>query len=157
MGFLKNLRNSFQAAQEASGRRFTRVDAQATYFEKDSDCELIYVVGESNYQREISRITGRKGNEGLDFPAIAVLAPEPSNPHDANAVNVQIEGEIIGYLCREDAAEYSPVLARALDQGCVFAFDAKINAFPPEEAETPNAGVTVWVPSPEILAEEAKA
>jgi hypothetical protein len=41
---------------------------------------------------------------------VAVLVPEPTNPYDANAIAVQIEGQIIGYLPRATAQEYLPGL-----------------------------------------------
>src|SRR5262245_47496349 len=37
---------------------------------------------------------------------VAVLLPEPDNPHDPNAIAVLIEGRHVGYLPREIAAAY---------------------------------------------------
>ena len=41
---------------------------------------------------------------------VAVLVPEPTNPYDANAISVQIDGQVIGYLPRATAQEYLPGL-----------------------------------------------
>lgn len=34
----------------------------------------------------------------------ARLVPEPTNPHDANAIQVVIDGEHVGYVARKDQA-----------------------------------------------------
>jgi len=38
------------------------------------------------------------------------LVREPTNAFDANAVAVQVGGEVVGYIARDDAAELAPVL-----------------------------------------------
>lgn len=64
------------------------------------------VVGESRYQGALER-AARTTERFRDMPKISVsLVPETSNPHDPNAVQVMHEGRTIGYLSREDAAEY---------------------------------------------------
>jgi hypothetical protein len=45
---------------------------------------------------------------------VAVLVPEPTNPHDANAISVQIDGHLIGYLSRATAQEYLPGLKQLM-------------------------------------------
>src|SRR5205823_252236 len=45
----------------------------------------------------------------------AVLVPDPSNPYDPNAIEVRIEGILVGYLSREDAAAYRAGLLRLMD------------------------------------------
>lgn len=64
------------------------------------------VVGESNYQAELSAICGGHCEEGVEHECTALLVPEPTNPHDANAVKVVIEGRTIGYLSRQHAILY---------------------------------------------------
>ena len=39
-----------------------------------------------------------------------MLIPEPENPHDANAVRVEIKGRKVGYLSRVEAAHYRSLL-----------------------------------------------
>jgi hypothetical protein len=46
-----------------------------------------------------------------------LLVPEPTNAHDRNAVRVLIQGLLVGYLSREDAAAYLPGLQRLI-AGC---------------------------------------
>lgn len=70
------------------------------------------IVGESHYQAELTRLAGPKTDDGVEVECDAVLMPEPSNPYDANAVAVLIEGEKVGYLSRADAARWDAQLNR---------------------------------------------
>src|SRR4030088_563019 len=47
----------------------------------------------------------------------ALLVPEPSNPHDSNAVMVTVSGRHVGYLSRSDAKSYADVIALAYELG----------------------------------------
>lgn len=47
----------------------------------------------------------------------ALLIPEPANRYDPNAVRVVIRGQHVGYLTREDAPLYQPMIARLLAHG----------------------------------------
>jgi hypothetical protein len=69
------------------------------------------VVGESYNQAAIQAIAEAHPDRGpLDESAqcrVSVgLVPEPDNPHDPNAVRVEIDGRKVGYLSRVDAARY---------------------------------------------------
>jgi hypothetical protein len=69
----------------------------------DEDLE---VVGESNYQDELwSRCGGSLGDR-IRCETVAVLVPEPDNPHDPNAISVCIDNKVVGYLPRQIAATY---------------------------------------------------
>lgn len=67
--------------------------------------QTLEVVGESHYQQHLWRLVGGK-QDGVRHPVVAVLLPEPSNKYDANAIQVQIDGGVVGYLGRDDAADY---------------------------------------------------
>jgi collagen type III alpha len=85
------------------------------------------VVGESNYLDQIKRVVGKSHHpDGAEHLHPALLVPEPDNPHDRNAVAVKIGGQTVGYLPREDAAEYSRVLQRLDAQGFVAQVQARI-------------------------------
>jgi HIRAN domain len=75
------------------------------------------VVGEASYQDNLWRIIReRRSPDGrVREEVYAVLAAEPDNPYDANAVAVWIQGLKVGYLSREDARRYRPGL-QALEQ-----------------------------------------
>lgn len=68
------------------------------------DCE---VVGESRYQRALETIAGGRGEDGARHKCHAVLRPEPDNPHDSNAVRVEVDGALVGYLPRGTAEEFT--------------------------------------------------
>lgn len=72
----------------------------------------VNVVGESHYQDAIAAAAGGRELSGGEDEARcrAVLIPEPNNPHDANAVRVAVQGKTVGYLSREAATDYQPVL-----------------------------------------------
>ncbi len=58
-------------------------------------------------------------NEGVDVESVARLTPEPSNWHDPHAVKVTVQGRHVGYLARQEAAVYAPVLTLLERQGMV--------------------------------------
>lgn len=71
------------------------------------------IVGEASYQDALIAIAGAKSDESAEFEAIAVLVPEPNNPYDADAVCVQIDGKVVGYLSRSDAKLHRQALSEA--------------------------------------------
>ena len=76
------------------------------------------VVGESFYQKGISSICGGHSREGHKLEIVAVLRPEPANPHDANAVAVLIDGKQVGHLPRAKAkALQKPLIALERSSG----------------------------------------
>jgi HIRAN domain len=68
------------------------------------------VHGESHYQPalNVAARTCRLNAEG-ERTFLAELVDEPENPHDANAIAVHAEGQVVGYLPRGQAAGYRPV------------------------------------------------
>ncbi len=67
------------------------------------------IKGESHYQASIAEIVHKHGKVNLD----AVLILEDENPYDHNAVRVEMDGKIIGYLSREVAPIYREQLRLA--------------------------------------------
>lgn len=63
-------------------------------------------VGEGYYQDQLDAFCGGKCEEGHEKSCRATLMPEPGNPHDKNAVAVQIGGSTVGYLPRSDAVAF---------------------------------------------------
>lgn len=84
------------------------------------------VVGESNYQTTIERICGPRTREGEDRVVNARLVLEDANPYDANAVRVEINGQRVGYLSRENAPVYRAWLAAHGHGQVIGACQAKI-------------------------------
>lgn len=75
------------------------------------------VAGESHRLNDIRRLFPKTITQSTDYTGIAVLLPEPKNRHDANAVMVWVDGRHIGYLARDEASQFSPVLQGLVAQG----------------------------------------
>jgi hypothetical protein len=85
------------------------------------------VVGEASYTKEIRSLFGRSFNpEGTEIELQAQLIPEPENRYDRNAVKVAYADTTIGYLPREDAKRYFPVLSRLVAQGYLPQLKARV-------------------------------
>ena len=76
--------------------------------------ETLEVVGESHRQEELWRIVGGLRADYVRFDVHAILVPDPHNEFDPNAVEVRIDGILVGYLSREDAVHYRPGLLRIM-------------------------------------------
>jgi len=88
--------------------------------------QYVDVVGESHYQPALEYIAGGRGADGPRNPDHqALLLPEPTNEHDPNAIRVMVTateggtGGLVGYLSREDAVAYRPVIDRLAESGRV--------------------------------------
>lgn len=93
--------------------------------EDDTDGDELEVVGESHYQRALASIVGGKARFGVSFPCTALLVPEPENPHDVNAVRVEIQGKKVGYIAREGTSAARRLINRRGD-GRSLAVNAEI-------------------------------
>lgn len=109
-------------AVPASGAEFVAVSSDGR----------VPIVGESFYQPALRRAAGGRTAEPAfesHIPARAVLVPEPRNPHDPNAVRVDLVTssglETAGYLARPVAARYQPGLL-ALGAGRLATCEARI-------------------------------
>lgn len=77
----------------------------------------VEVKGEASYQAALSAICGGKCEDGHYRRVEAHLVPEPTNKYDANAVKVLVEGRLVGYLGRPNAAACRPVMQLLHRQG----------------------------------------
>ncbi len=74
------------------------------------------IVGESYYQDSIKSLAGPNGEYVRNKKYQAFLMLEDDNPHDSQAVRVDIEGMTVGYLGRDDARSFRCKLsAKKLD------------------------------------------
>ena len=71
------------------------------------------IVGESNCQDALAKITGGKTPDGVNMFVTATLVVEDSNPYDPMAVRIDIAGHTVGYLSREDAWQYRQRLEKS--------------------------------------------
>lgn len=100
------------------------------------------VVGVSRRQAEIAAIVERHGRSGRTLTIDATLVLENSNPHDENAVRVEIDGALIGYLSRENAPRYRTDLAAAGASAATVRCQARIvGGFETATGERANFGV----------------
>lgn len=105
------------------------------------------VVGVSRRQSVLAAIVDRQSRRGRTVTIDAVLILEDSNPHDANAVRIEIEGELIGYLSRDNARRYRADLAAAGQPRATVRCKARIvGGFETESGERAHFGVRVDLP-----------
>jgi hypothetical protein len=69
------------------------------------------VIGASTYQKQLKKIAGPKTEDGVSLETLAFLVPESSNPKDKNAVAVEIDGWVVGYIRANDCDEFHDVMA----------------------------------------------
>jgi len=109
MGLLDRLRGGRRGS---SGP--VRVEATAVSVSLLGGQDDLEVVGERAYQEILWGLSGGTVGDRIRRHIVAVLVPEPTNPYDANAIAVQIDGQVIGYLPRATAQEYLPGLRRLM-------------------------------------------
>jgi hypothetical protein len=109
---------------------------------------LVNAVGESHYQDALREVSGAGGGEEVRFPCTAVLASEPDNPFDPNAVAVRVDGRLVAYLSRADAVGYRPLVLDIEERGRAAACEAMI-AGRGAASGTSNLGVFLRLPRPE--------
>ena len=105
------------------------------------------VVGESHYQDALRAVIGGPVAGEVRHTCTAALVPEPDNPHDPNAVMVQIEGRRVGYLSRGDAVAYAPLVRSLAERGRTAVCEAMV-AGRGESSGTSNLGVFLRLPPP---------
>ena len=116
------------------------------------------IVGESHYQSSIIRcVRSGSGYEEAGLRANADfdvrLIREPTNPYDVNAVIVaSVTGATLGYLARDLAAEFAPVLDR-LEGRAVVQCPARAYGRREDTASIWNFGIWIDVPEPDDLQE----
>ena len=87
----------------------------------------IEVVGESYYLKNFEKICGPRCADGVNLDVKAILTLDDSNPHDKKAVQISIEGHVVGYLAKDIAREFrSAIKAGGLAEYRSFECDATI-------------------------------
>ncbi len=111
---------------------------------------VLDVVGEQSYQDALRKLGAPLTEAGpTHTDHLATLVPEPQNRYDKNAIRVQIDRRRIGYLSRENALLYGPVIRWALGQGRPLVAHAKLTGgWSYGEAVRASIGVKLHVGSP---------
>ena len=78
--------------------------------------QTLEVVGESHHQDTLWALVGGRSADRIRYETYAVLIPDPSNQYDPNAIEVRIQGQLVGHLSRTDAARYHAGLLRLMQQ-----------------------------------------
>lgn len=118
MSFLRRLFGGARAAAQT---------VPAWKLNPDRDDAVLEVVGEGSYQASLRTLGGRRGPDGPENTEfVASLVREPTNRYDENAISVRVEGRLVGYLSREDAIRYRPVVDWATARDHVIACDARL-------------------------------
>lgn len=63
------------------------------------------IVGEQSYQNNLKKIAGPKEDKSKFFECYAKVSSEPFNQYDKNAVKVEINGLLVGYLSKGEAGK----------------------------------------------------
>ncbi len=68
---------------------------------------MFEVVGESHRHADLAGLRTSLVGDPNQFEVwtVAKLVPEPTNPHDRNAVRVEIHRRLVGYVSRDEAPE----------------------------------------------------
>lgn len=118
MEFLRRLLG-FRVEEVAPGPALVTVPAR--------DDAVLDIVGEQSYQDALRRVGAPFDAEGpRTRDHVATLTPEPKNRYDANAIRIDINGHRVGYLSRENALLYGPVVRWEIESRTVFAVRARL-------------------------------
>lgn len=91
------------------------VTGEAVDWSRYDDCMQLNVVGESFYQDALIRVSKCPPSGEHGYECSAELVRDPENPHDKNAVRVEVDGEHVGHLPRGSAKRFNRRL-RALEE-----------------------------------------
>jgi hypothetical protein len=114
-------RSVFRATKKLSGASYKMAKKQVVA-RKPRTLQHSYdaqdVVGESNYQKALNAIGGRRNEMGVkNDEHLARLVPEPKNKYDPKAIAVKIGGKVVGYIPKTDTEDWHPVIAELGAQG----------------------------------------
>src|SRR5262245_59128710 len=127
----------------------------------DPAAKMVAVVGESQYQGSLERLAGGRTIDGAkNRDHKALLLPEPTNPYDPNAVRVVVvtadgSGATIGYMSRDNAVAYRPVIDRLARLGKVAGCLASISGgWDRGSGDRGSFGVRLSMGTPDALMKE---
>lgn len=114
------------------------IEVAGTNYRRYEMKQALRITDPSRYERETT---------------IAALIPEPDNPHDPQAVSVRVNGNVIGYLPREELRSWTPIIHRIVASGFIPETRCYLNWSPAYEdhiEEGGFAGATVTLPKPHL-------
>lgn len=109
MGLLDQLRAAVARSRPQTGGRVVALKGGGR----------VNVVGEAQRQDAPERLCGGRCEEGWSKPVDVWLQREPTNPYDANCVEVNVGEAHVGYLSKDDAAVYKGALRSVEESGAM--------------------------------------
>jgi len=116
------------------------------YQVKGSNSYSVRAVGTSNYQNALEKLAGGRSTESARTPVKVLLVEENDNPHDENAVKVEIEGKKVGYLSRSNASNYRSLLKGFGVEGVNVAYQGMIVGGWQKEGDYGDFGIRIDFP-----------
>jgi hypothetical protein len=108
------------------------------------------VVGESYRQDVLRQLAGDDLAAGTFVKFTALIVPEPTNPHDPNAIAVHANGYgQIGFFSRADAIRYRPAAQELLRRGAIGECKGWLIGGDPSR---PTIGAQILISPPNLLA-----
>lgn len=93
------------------------------------------IVGESHYHRAHRALLPPDwSGEGTEVIRDFELIAEPANPYDPWAVSIRADGNTIGYLPKDDAPLWAPVVRRVMASGLIPVTKGRMYAFIPHRS-----------------------
>jgi hypothetical protein len=122
-----------------------------------SESGRVRVVGTQSRQDAVWNVVGPPTSDRdsrAHWHGEAVLEPEPTNPHDPNAVRVVVDGQMVGYLERALAARLQPALLELERRGVRVAAPCHaVGGFEWPEGGRASVGLVLSFDPEELLAE----
>jgi hypothetical protein len=107
------------------------------------------VVGESYRQEALGRVAGPKQHDGVRRRVGVALRCEPDNPHDCNAVRVEVMGQHVGYIGRDQAEMLGPAM-QSKCRGAVEAVGVIVGGWDRGGDDTGSYGIRVWLTEQDV-------
>lgn len=106
------------------------------------------VAGEFYRQDALNAVVGRvRADANVNITKVAALVPDPKNKFDPNAVEVRIETRLVGYLDRDQAANYHAAMAELGYPGRALAnIEARIFGHRLDRQNHGGYGVALYLP-----------
>lgn len=116
----------------------------------------VEVVGESHYTRELQAVLPKRIPEGgIEATVPVTVVHDPRNKYDSHAVEIRAASGVIGFLARDDAKRYAPVLDAIQAEGLSAATTARVWGSNREDWETGRTrffgSARVDLPEPHML------
>lgn len=113
----------FNKKDESSGWIVTEVWGQRGWHNRD-------IVGESHYSSAIRALLPRELDDGgVEAITPVTIVHNPTNEHDKNAVEARASSGLLGFLSKEEARDFAPVLAVLQANGRVAGTTARLYGY----------------------------